>query len=302
MCNTASTSLLIVNPISGQGRVREAKARIIERLRELGPLDVTETRAAGDANSAAGRAIEQGIRRIVVAGGDGTVNEVINAIAGEDVELALVPQGTGNVLARELGIPVDDVEKACDIIAAGQSVPMDLARANGRYFALMAGVGFDAAVVDRVDRDVKDLLGPAAYGLAGLEELLWLKTSHFVITMDGHRYETDASLVIVANISSYALRVKIASHASYNDGWLDVCVFQTAKAQRTALINQALRLILQGTHEGDPSVRCFRAANVRIESDPPVRVQVDGDLAGETPIDIQIAPSAIRVIAPNGQV
>lgn len=288
---------MIINPISGQGRVRESKDRMVARLRELGPLDVVETRRAGEANLAAHRAVEEGVRRIIVAGGDGSVNEVINAIAGADVELALVPRGTGNVLARELGIPVNDVDAACDVIAAGRSVPMDLARANGRYFALMAGIGFDAAVVDRVDPDVKDLLGPAAYGLAGISELLRHRASRFAITMDGLRYETDASLVVVANVSSYALRIKIASHASYDDGFLDVCVFESAGSHKMTLLSQALRLILQGTHKGDPNIRCFRAANVIVESDPPVRVQVDGDVVGQTPTTIQIAPSAVRVIA-----
>jgi len=294
----SAESLLIINPISGQGWARASRDRIVKRLSEMGPLDVVETHAAGDANLAATKAIEHGIGRIIVGGGDGTINEVINAIAGADVELGIMPLGTANVLARELAIPLEDVEKACDVIAAGNVRRMDLARAGDRYFALMAGIGFDAAVVDRVDRDLKDLLGPAAYGVASMTELLLHKGKRFKLTMDGIPYETAASLVVVANVASYAMRIRVATNAACDDGLLDICVFESGEAQRATLLSQALKLILTGSNEGDHTIRCFRAANVIVESEPEALVQVDGDLVGQTPTEIQVAPGALRVLAP----
>jgi diacylglycerol kinase (ATP) len=291
-------SILIINPISGQGWARAAKDRIVTRLGEIGPLEVVETRAAGDAALTAAKAVEQGINRVIAAGGDGTINEVINGLAGADVELGIMPLGTANVLARELDIPLENVEGACDVIAAGNVRQMDLAKAGERYFSLMAGIGFDAAVVDRVDRDLKDLLGPAAYGVATLSELVYHKGKRFKLTMDGIPYETDASLVVVANVSSYAMNIKVATHAAYDDGLLDICVFESGDAQRATLLSQALRLIFTGWHDGDQTVRCFRAADVTVESEPEALVQVDGDVVGQTPIEIRVAPGALRVLAP----
>lgn len=258
-----------------------------------------ETTAPGDANAYARRAVEERASRVIVAGGDGTVNEVINAIANTGVELALVPRGTGNVLARELSIPLDDVDAACDIIAAGHTVEVDLGKANGRYFTLMAGLGFDAAVVDSVRPRVKDILGQASFGVAYMKTLLRHKPSHFNLTMDGEEYETVASLVVVANASSYAPRMKVAPGASYSDGLLDICVFESARSQKMMLLSEALRLMLSGTHSGEPHIRCFRAANVTVDADPPVLAQIDGDVIGQTPVEIEVAPVALKVVTPG---
>jgi diacylglycerol kinase (ATP) len=292
-------SILIINPISGQGWARASQPRIVKRLGEHGRLEVFETRCAGDAEAAAADAIKRGIGRVIAAGGDGTINEVINGIAGADVEFGIIPLGTANVLARELSIPLEDAEKACDVIEAGNVRVMDLARAGDRYFAVVAGIGFDAAVVDRVDRDLKDLLGPAAYGVATLSELVYHKGKRFALTMDGATYETDASLVVVANVSKYAINIKVATDAVCDDGLLDICLFESGTAQRATFLSQALRLILTGSHDGDPTIRCFRAAHVKVECEPTALVQLDGDVVGQTPIEIQVAPKALKVLAPK---
>ena len=292
-------TLLIINPISGQWRVNTAKAQMLERLGSIGPLEVFETTGPGDATAAARRAVETGVRRVVVAGGDGTVNEVVNGLAGSDVLMGLVPLGTANVLARELDIPLEDVDAACGIIQAGRVTKIDLAKCDGQYFVLMAGIGFDAAVVNNVDPKIKDIFGPAAYGISGATELLRHKPSKFSINIDGVTYETEGSMVVVANVSSYAIEIKVARHAIFNDGWLDVCVFEKSETPRIGLLSQALRLVLLGSIPGDPSITCFKGKKVSITCEPPAFVQIDGDVVGKTPTEIEVFPNALRMIVPK---
>jgi len=291
-----SRLLLIINPSSGQGRIRQARGLIAARLRNLGELEIVDTTGPGDAGAAAKRAVESGVDRVIVAGGDGTINEVINVIAGARVALGLIPNGTGNVLARELAIPLDDPGAACGVIESGRLISIDLGKFDTRYFVSMAGFGFDAEVVERVEPRVKNLVGQAAYGIAAVGALLRHKPSHFVLNLDGQLYETDASLVVVANVSSYALRLRLAPDAAYDDGRLDVIIFEsTGLTQKITLLTEALRLILQ---RGPETVRCFRAGKIRVESQPPVLAQLDGDIAGQTPTYIEVAPSALRIIVP----
>ena len=165
-------SLLIVNPTAGQGRAQEAGETL---QTALAPLlgGVTVTQGPGDAERAARAAAEEGrYEAVLVAGGDGTINEVVNgllaarAAGGASLPLGLVPVGTQNVLAHELGLPAFDLTATLEILQAGRTRALDVGLAGSRYFVLMAGFGFDALVVREVLRPVKNLIGPAAYAFA----------------------------------------------------------------------------------------------------------------------------------------
>lgn len=294
-------SLLIVNPAAGQGRPPEALEALQTALAPvLGGVTVTQER--GDAERAARAAAGDGYDAVLAAGGDGTVNEVVNGLlaaggAGGALPLGLVPLGTQNVLASELGLPADP-DATLALLRAGRTRRMDVGLAGGRHFVLMAGFGFDAQVVGEVLRPVKALLGPAAYALAAAGALAKYRSTHIRLRLDGEEVRSEAFLVVVANAASYAYRqIKLAPFAALDDGWLDVCVFERARGDRVGFASQMMAVLVR-RHLRDPRVRYYRGKHLVLESDPPIQGQMDGDRFGGTPIEISVVPSALPVFVP----
>ena len=221
-------SLLIVNPAAGQGRPQEA----LETLQaSLAPVlgDIVVTQGRGEAERAARAAASDGYDAVLAAGGDGTVNEVVNgllaaATAGGALPLGLVPLGTQNVLASEMGLPAADPDGTLTMLRAGRTRRIDVGLAGGRYFVLMAGFGFDAQVVGEVLRPVKALLGPAAYAFAAAGALAKYRSTQIRLRLDGEEVRSEAFLVVVANAASYAYRqIKLARSPPWTTaGWTSV--------------------------------------------------------------------------------
>ncbi|MBV9850156.1 MAG: diacylglycerol kinase family lipid kinase [Armatimonadetes bacterium] len=306
-------ALLIFNPAAGQGRPAEA----LEAARlAFSPFlrEVVVTQGRGDAEAAARRAAEcPGLfDAVLVAGGDGTLNEVLNGVlppssgsprigggGGRHVlPVGLIPLGTRNVLARELGVPRGDMAAQAAVFERGRTRVLDLGRAGGQYFSLVAGFGFDAAVVREVALPVKELIGPAAYAFATLGALARYRSTRFHLTLDGQTISADAFLVLVANVSSYAFRqIRPAPFAAPDDGWLDICVFERAPTDKVGFVTQVLA-VLARRHLRDPRVRYYRARRIEIMSDPPVQAQLDGDITGLTPLTMEVVPKALTVFVP----
>ncbi len=304
-------ALLVVNPAAGQGKLREA---LVALKTALGPLlgQVFETQKAGDAEAAAKQAAGQGFDAVLAAGGDGTVNEVINGLmaapgSSGPLPLGLVPLGTQNVLASELGLPASgDLNAVASLLRAGKTRRLDLGQVGTRYFALMAGFGFDAVVVREVLKPIKDLIGPAAYAFATLGALTKYRSTVIALTLDGEEIRSEAFLVVIANAASYAYRqIKLAPFAAPDDGWLDICVFERPKLDprlnrgldRVGFASQMVS-VLARRHLRDPSVRYYRARTITLRSDPPISGQVDGETLGQTPVTIRIVPHALPVFVP----
>lgn len=297
-------ALLIYNPSAGGGRVRHSVSAVNEAF---GPWigETLITKGAGDARAAARRASENpAIDAIFAAGGDGTINEIINGLMSREararpsLSLLLIPLGTQNVLAHELRIPDSDLNDLASMIRTGKTRIIDLGVAEGHYFSLMAGFGFDAAVVRDVALPVKDLVGPAAYALAALRTLANYRSASVRLRLDGEEVSSEAFLVIVANASSYAYRQwKMTPFASMDDGWLDICVFERAPFARVGFATQIMAVMAR-RHLRDPRVRYYRARRIEIDSDPPIQGQIDGDAFQNTPVNIEIVPKALTVFAP----
>ncbi|MCE5199044.1 diacylglycerol kinase family lipid kinase, partial [bacterium] len=260
---------------------------------------VEVTSSPDDAFTLARHAQEYGYECVVVAGGDGTINQVINGLGDYNIPLGIIPLGTGNVLAHDLGIPAYDITRALKIIEAGKIREVDLAAVGDRRFVLMAGLGFDAAVVGSVSPKVKDVLGTVAYAPAFIEQLIKFNPVRFRLTFgDGSAtYETQALAVVVANCGTYAYNFKIAPEAVFDDGMLDILVFESNYGTTFNLIGQALETFFQ-QQILNPNTSYFRATRVRVESDPPVKMQIDGDVAGESGVDIRVLPKALKLIVP----
>ena len=297
-------ALLIVNPAAGQGKPQAALDEIQAALGSLmGRVFVTQK--AGDAEEAARSAAGQGFDAVLVAGGDGTVNEVINGLlsAPHLLPLGLVPVGTQNVLAHEMGLAASaDLDAVSALLRAGRTRRLDVGKVTSstkpRYFVLMAGFGFDAVVVRNVLRPVKDLVGPAAYALSTLGALAKYESTAITLTLDGEAIHSEAFLVVIANAASYAYRrIKLAPFAAPDDGWLDICVFERPRFDRVGFASQMVA-VLARRHLRDPSVRYYRAKNITLSSSPPISGQLDGEMFGMTPAAVTIVPQALTVFVP----
>jgi diacylglycerol kinase (ATP) len=296
-------TLLIINPTSGQHRAEHHPETLSLALASIG-ADVRETRQHGDAEHIALEAVITGnYQSIVAAGGDGTVNEIVNGIMRAPSELqrptiGIVPLGTSNILATELGIVSGDHVAAVDIIRSGKTRKIDIGSANARYFTMMASFGLDAEAVKRVQSNVKDLMGAPAYILSGMAALAQCRASKVEISIDDVQIKSEAFIVVVANTSSYGLEhVKVAPFAALDDGWLDICVFEKPPNDKIGFIGQIL-LLMARRHLGDPRVRYYRGKKVSITASPPMLGQIDGDVWRETPTVIDVANRALSFFVP----
>jgi YegS/Rv2252/BmrU family lipid kinase len=209
--------LLIANPMAGTGWKGRSLNKVVKRLEETFPgLELVYTKGSGDATALSRQAVSDGYRTIIAAGGDGTINEAINGMAGSQSILGIIPMGTGNAIARELGLSLNPV-RAASMLANTISKKIHLGIANGRYFIVGAGIGFDALMMARVDRKYKGLkrrLGVIPYIMAGIEELYLYNHPRIKFIIDGEEHTGEYGLVVKSN----AGRFRFAKSISLDDG------------------------------------------------------------------------------------
>jgi diacylglycerol kinase (ATP) len=291
------SALLIVNPRAGLFARPHAARSVVRALAELGwDVRVRETAARGDATALAREAVAAGLDAVVVAGGDGTINEAIQSLAGTPTALGALPLGTVNVWVRELGLALDPVEAARQL-ARGGVRRIDLGRANGRYFLLMAGLGVDAEAVAAAEGAPKRRFGPLALVAAGLLAALRATGSRLLLRADGRSRRMRAALVTVGNTRLFGGTVQITRHATAADGWLDACFFPGRTLPGKL---RHLALVLLGRHDADPEVEYVRVRELLIAARPPLPLQVDGEAHGSTPVRIAVEPGALRVLVGPG--
>jgi YegS/Rv2252/BmrU family lipid kinase len=290
---------VVFNPTAGGCR----RARLNETLKLLRAsgceVDLQATAARGDAETIArtfgGRLPAAGL--LVIAGGDGTINEAVNGLlsAGGNgaSSMALVPLGTANVLANEIGLATAPAAVA-RAIAGGASVRAYVGVANGRCFTAMAGVGFDAHVVANVSLRLKRLFGKGAYVVESLRQLWRFPFPRYRVTVDGQSY--DAASVIVAKGHFYGGRYVCAPDARLDQPEFHVCLFE--RGGRWNAIRYALALAL-GRLPGLADFRVLRGRVVTIDGPTGDPVQGDGDVIAHLPVRIEIAPQPLRLIVPQ---
>ncbi|MBN2204663.1 MAG: diacylglycerol kinase family lipid kinase [Thermoleophilia bacterium] len=288
--------MAIHNPTSGGGERRRDLPLILEGLEGQGfAVDVRATTGPGSATELAASAAGEGFDVVCVLGGDGTVNEALNGLAGGDVPLAIVPTGTVNVLAMELGIPLDPPD-AVRVLGQGTESWIDLGLAGRRYFGLMAGIGMDAAVVASLNPTLKKALKEAAFAVHGVATYLTHEEPLFRLTSDER--EVEGYFAVFGNAANYGGAFGITPLADMRDGLLDVCVLTDKSFLSTAWYWTAALL---NAHIDHPKVQYFRTRAARIEAADPaqeVLVQTDGEVSGALPIDCRVAPRALRVLVP----
>jgi len=295
---TAASLRIVHNPAAGDSR-QGLFERTLECLRALGcEAEVVRTAGAGHAEDLARRAARDGCGRVVAAGGDGTVNEVIHGLSGSRVPLAILPLGTANVLAREIGL-APAPEAVAETIAHGIPRPVSLGRVTsaagrGRYFSLMAGVGFDAQVVAGVDLALKRRLGKGAYIVESLRQLGAFAFPSYRIVLDGSAHE--AGSVVIAKARYYGGAYSCAPDARLDDAKFHVCLFE--RPGRLATIRYAMALA-RGTLVGRADYRILRARRVRVEGPAGDPVQGDGDIVAALPFEAVMVPEALNLVFPS---
>ncbi len=287
---------LVCNPSAGGGKAAAVAARAQTRLHTHG-IDVTvrSTSTPQEASDIT-QEMAQDVDVVVAVGGDGTVNEVVNGLAGTNIPLGIVPAGTVNVLALELGIPFD-TDRACDVIAAGSALSLDLGTANGRRFTLMLGAGIDAMTVRELDPIAKRRFGRLAFVSTGVLSRIRHPQPDFEVDVDGQSFQ--ATFAVVGNSRFYAGRFGVTTEADPTDGVFDVLVYYGQSLAADALFWMGVPLEL---HLGHPGVTYVRGAKVTLrplDADDIVWFQTDGELAGALPATAIIEQRALQVFVPD---
>ncbi len=292
-------AVIIANPTSGNGGFPLQTRRFDETLAFLRghgwKVDLWYTQAAGEGEQLARKAVIQKANLVIAAGGDGTINEIIQGLVGSETALGVLPNGTVNVWARELGIPLDDM-RARSVLVNGQTRRIDLGCVNGRYFLLMVGIGFDGEVTHIVERKPLKRLGILGYTLA----VLWLGPGYrgfpVVARIDGYVVKTRALQIFAGNTQLYAGAVKFTWQAKCDDGLLDLCIVRKRnlwgrlEVARDFLLRRERRRLW---------VHYDTFKTLKIETPEPVPFQIDGEAAGYTPAQFSVTPGILKVIVPQ---
>jgi diacylglycerol kinase (ATP) len=294
-------ALVIMNPSSGQHEAEDTSALIEARLREGGlEYEVRTTGGAGDALTWAEAAAGEGFDLVVAAGGDGTIMEAMSGLirSKSDVPLAQIPAGTANLLARALTIPAD-IAESLDVIFSGRVERLDVGYLpeHERYFALVAGCGYDARMMADATRDLKNVLGFAAYVVSGVKNLFTLRRAHIDLEVDGRRHVFRANTVMIVNVGQIGdAGPKLGENIHPHDGKLDVII------ATSATVFGALRIlfrILTGRFEGHSDLHYLSVEQVTITAKPALPTQIDGEAFGTTPLHAHAVPGGAVLLVPQ---
>lgn len=291
---------VIHNPAAGPRRPDRLRRRIEATLsaRRVS-YEYAFTRGPRHAEELARTAVARGYRRVVVAGGDGTVLEAVSALIDSDAALALVPVGTGNQLAANLGVP-RKLGKSIELAVGGGIRRIDVGMIDGRPFTCIAGAGFDAEVV-RPGSEIKRRLGYLAYVRAAAVAAFAPKPSRLHLTVDGQQSSFTGIGVEITNMPSLTAPgllqpVPIVPDGRADDGLLDVCVL-ASRTTRDFL--SVLGSILTRRYERNPRLHYFRGREIVVDADPALPTQADGERLGMTPFTVNVRPRALSVVVPS---
>lgn len=284
----------VVNPAAGGNSCLRKFSAAEERLRELGvPYTALYSEYEGHVTKLVRQALTAGETRVVAVGGDGTAREVAQELLHGEAVMGILPFGTGNDLIRALNIPAQ-WEDALDLILHAEPRPMDAATVNGQIFLNVAGFGFDVDVLEKTRMSKGRFRGVFAYLVGLLQALIHLKDYQVTLRANGSELTGRMMLVSVGNGTSIGGGMMVTPKAHPADGLLDVCLVRQVGRLK---VLRCLARFVKGRHLELEFVQYFNATELTVDSSPPARIQLDGEIICETPAEIQILPGALQVLA-----
>lgn len=275
----------------------EKAKRYTEEIRKLaGEAELIPTDRPEDATRCAREAGERGVRTVVAAGGDGTINLVANGIVGTPARLGIIPVGTMNVFASEMGLPANNVEAAWRVITGGVTRRLDLPQAGGRRFVQLAGVGLDAQVVQETDLEFRKAFGPLSYLITATQ--IAARTPPRIVVTTGSGHQAEGSFVLVGNGRFYGGPFTLFNDAKPDDGLLDVLVFKNLGYLD---IVRYLQGVVTGSHTRMSDVDYFQTSYAAVSCDDSTPAEADGELIGCLPITFAIDGTTLDVLVPDAQ-
>ncbi|HEY0903416.1 MAG TPA: diacylglycerol kinase [Marmoricola sp.] len=283
---------LLTNPTAGKGRGARFRDVALDRLRGAGhTVRNLAGRDAGEAQDLAHQAVADGVDALVVVGGDGMAHLAVQAVAGTGVPLGLIPAGTGNDVARYFGVPRKDPAAAADVVLAGRTRTVDLARSGALHFVTVLAAGFDAIVNERANAMTWPK-GQMRYNIATLAELRTFRPIPYTLDLDGRTRTLEAMLVAVGNGPSFGGGLRITEGALLDDGLLDVVII---KPMSKAGLVRTYPKLFKGTHTTHPQYEHHRVRRVTVAA-PGIVSYADGERFGPLPLTVECAPGALTVL------
>ena len=291
-------AVLIFNPAAR--RMQAQQGRLLQRVlaclaAEGLNVQATPTAGPGDATRLAREAVAAQSDLLIACGGDGTVNEVVGGAAGSDVPLLVIPGGTSNVLAREIGVP-RDLATAAALSRKGAIRRISLGRAGDRRFVLMAGVGVDAGIVAASNSRLKRYLGEGAFWLAGFQQLARYHFLPFDVVVDGKPYQS--TFALISRVKSYGGPFQLTPQANLFSNQFAICLFQSATRWRYLYY---LSQVARGKHASLRDVVMLKGRTIEVAGSTNIQVQIDGELLGSLPQTICIQDNALSLIVPRAR-
>ena len=289
---------VVINPASGQPQPILHTLNQVFREAKV-DWDISLTKQSGDAERFARQAAESGADIVAAYGGDGTVMEVARGLVGSPVPMAILPGGTANLMSVELGIP-KDLKKAAEIACSESSQVrrVDAGKVGDTFFLLRVGLGFAARKVELADRKLKDKYGVLAYSIGAMKALTQSRPIKFKLELDGKRYEVEGISCLVDNAGNMGVSgLSPGRNISVSDGLLDVVMI--VNPGFSSLVDAGKKLVEGGAMD---SYVHWQAKDITIEADPPQSVQIDGEMAGTTPVTIRVDPLILRILVASNPV
>jgi diacylglycerol kinase (ATP) len=309
--NLAKTRIahLIFNPVSGKGNPDQDLDLIKQILSPHFNLKIHLTTPEISAEQLAKKALETGADLVIASGGDGTVSAVAGVLFNSNIPLGIIPRGTANAFVAALGMPasITPIRTACQIILEDNPITVDGAICNQKPMILLTGIGYEAETVERADRELKNQWGKLAYLIAGWQQLNQQKSFTTKLTIDGENYQFEAVAVTVANAAPpTSIFAQGMGEVIYNDGLLDVTIATFNESQSNypkleAIVAMAkvLGAALVKSEPNHPNIYHFRTKKIKIETEVPQKVVIDGEIEGITPLEIESYPQSLPVFFPK---
>ena len=290
---------LIFNPVSGSAEPEQELERIKELLSPQFELDVQFTTEEVSAYELAEQAIKNEFEIVIAAGGDGTLSEAARALGETTTPLGIIPRGTANAFASALGLP-DTLDEACETILSGKTRRIDIGRCNGRLMTLLAGIGFEAETIEHASRDAKQRWGALAYLVSGIQQLRELELFEAEIETDEKIIRVSAGALTVANAAPpTSVLAQGPAGILYDDGLLDITIISSNSwGAAIAASYHLLQTGLRGDAAKRDDIGYLRAKRVKITTNPPQKIVLDGEMIGNTPLEVECVPGGLSVIVP----